>query len=197
MLKLGRVGVSGSTSSVLARSLSRLSEIVTRSLALVRLESPTWKRERVSVLEFVHEVEIDASLEASARGIELRVAPAPGGVDIEVDRHILAAAVANLLQNAFKFTRAGGHVSLRTSATADRVLMDVEDKCGGLPPGKIEGLFQPFSQRGADRTGLGLGLSIAQRGVEANGGVIRVRDLPGSGCVFTIDLPRLGPAASA
>jgi hypothetical protein len=111
-------------------------------------------------------------------------------VDVEVDREILAAAVANLLQNAFKFSRKGGRVSLRTIATADRVLLDVEDECGGLPPGKVEGLFRPFEQRGENRTGLGLGLSISQRGVEANGGVIRVRDLPGRGCVFTIDLPR-------
>jgi signal transduction histidine kinase len=72
--------------------------------------------------------------------------------------------------------------------------MDVEDECGGLPPGNLEELFQPFSQRGTGRDGLGLGLSISQRGAEANGGVIRVRDLPGKGCVFTIDLPRLPPS---
>jgi signal transduction histidine kinase len=71
--------------------------------------------------------------------------------------------------------------------------LDVEDACGGLPPGKIEELFRPFEQRGADRTGLGLGLSISQQGVEANGGVLRAHDLPGIGCVFTIDLPRLPP----
>jgi signal transduction histidine kinase len=51
-------------------------------------------------------------------------------------------------------------------------------------------MFLPFKQSGADRSGLGLGLAICQRGVEANGGVVRVRDIPGSGCVFTIDLPR-------
>jgi signal transduction histidine kinase len=196
MLKKGHVGIRGSTSGVLARSLSRLHEIVARSLAVVRLDSPILKRERVSVVDFVEEVEADASLEATARGIELRVAPAPREVDIEVDRQILAAAVTNLLQNAFKFSRAGGRVSLQTSATADRVMMDIEDACGGLPPGKIEELFQPFEQRGADRTGLGLGLSISQRGVAANGGVIRVRDVPGSGCVFTIDLPRLPAVVS-
>ena len=59
------------------------------------------------------------------------------------------------------------------------------------PPGrKIEDLFQMFEQRGADRTGLGLGLSISRRGVEECGGVIRVRNLPGRGCVFTVDLAR-------
>jgi hypothetical protein len=46
-------------------------------------------------------------------------------------------------------------------------------------------------QRGVDRTGLGLGLSISRKSVEADGGVIRAQDRPGVGCVFTIDLPRL------
>jgi len=54
-------------------------------------------------------------------------------------------------------------------------------------------LFKPFQQRGADQTGLGLGLAISLKGVQASGGEIQVRDLPGSGCVFTVDLPRAAP----
>ena len=53
---------------------------------------------------------------------------------------------------------------------------------------------EPFEQRGADRTGLGLGLSISLKGVRASGGEIHVRDLPGLGCMFTVDLPRAPPA---
>jgi signal transduction histidine kinase len=51
-------------------------------------------------------------------------------------------------------------------------------------------MFLPFKQGGSDKTGLGLGLSISRRTVEANDGTLSVRDRPGSGCVFTIDLPR-------
>jgi signal transduction histidine kinase len=94
------------------------------------------------------------------------------------------------LQNAFKFSRAHGHVSLTTSATPDSVLFEVEDECGGLPAGTAEELFLPFTQGGENRKGVGLGLSISRRGVEANGGKVHVRDLPGKGCVFTITLPR-------
>ena len=83
--------------------------------------------------ELMEEVEIDASIEANARSIELVVTPVERGVDVEVDRQILAAAITNLLQNAFKFSRAHGHVSLKTTATADRVLFEIEDECGGLP----------------------------------------------------------------
>ena len=65
------------------------------------------------------------------------------------------------------------------------------DECGGLPSGKSAELFRPFEQCGTDRTGVGLGLSISKRAVEANGGTLTVRDLPGLGCVFTVNLPRL------
>jgi hypothetical protein len=50
-------------------------------------------------------------------------------------------------------------------------------------------LFRPFEQQGSDRSGVGLGLAISRVGVEFNGGTIHVRNLPGKGCVFTIDLP--------
>ena len=134
-----------------------------------------------------------AAIEAKARGLQLTVTPVEPGVAIDVDRQLIAAALANLLQNAFKFSRPNGHVVLRTdtATTTGRVLIEVEDECGGLPPGRAEDLFRPFEQRSADRSGLGLGLAIARESVETNGGEIRARSLPGRGCIFTIDLPRL------
>ena len=111
---------------------------------------------------------------------------------IEVDRQLIAAALANLLQNAFKFSRPNGHVVLRTDTVtaAGRVLIEVEDECGGLPPGRAEDLFRPFEQHGADRSGLGLGLTIARR---ERRGQRRPDPCPQParpGCIFTIDLPR-------
>ena len=82
------------------------------------------------------------------------------------------------------------------SASADRVLIEVEDECGGLPGGDVNDLFRPFEQRGADRSGLGIGLGFSRWGAEANGGRLYARDLPGRGCVFVLDLPRaVVPAA--
>jgi signal transduction histidine kinase len=190
-IKTGSVGTRGATAALLGRSLRRLAGLIDSSVAQVRLEAKIRSSERVSLREFIEEVEVGASMEASARGLEFSVKPVELGVDVEADRQLLAAAVANLLQNAFKFTRTNGHVSLKTSPTRDRVLISVEDECGGLPPGKADELFRQFEQRGRDRTGLGLGLSISRKSVEANGGEIHVRDMPGIGCVFTIDLPRL------
>jgi signal transduction histidine kinase len=112
------------------------------------------------------------------------------GLEVEGERQVLMGALMNLLQNAFKFTHPHSEVSLNAYALADRILIDVQDHCGGLPPGFAEDMFQPFTQAAEDRTGLGLGLSIARRSVEANDGILSVRNLPGTGCVFTIDLPR-------
>jgi signal transduction histidine kinase len=194
VLQEGTVGIGGSTGAVLGRSLRALGDLVNNSLASVRLRSGIGERHRISVAEIVGEAEIEGIIVANAGGFGLAVSPVAPGVDVEADPQILSAVLANLLQNAFKFSHSHGHVSLRTSATAERVRIEVEDECGGLPPGKAEDLFLPFSQRSAERTGLGLGLSISRSGVEAMGGTLGVQDLPGKGCVFFIELPRM-PAA--
>jgi hypothetical protein len=191
MLRSGKVGLGGSTAAVLDRCLRRLGSLIDSSLTEVRLESGIRHPERVSMREFIEEVEVGAAMEANAREITLVVTPVEQGIDVEADRQYLAAAVANLLHNAFKFSRAKGHVSLKTSSTGDRVFIEVADECGGLPAGKADVLFRPFEQAGADRTGVGLGLSITRKSVEANGGKVSVRNIPGQGCVFAIDLPRL------
>lgn len=93
------------------------------------------------------------------------------------------------LQNAFKFAQPHTEVTLHAYAAGDRVVIDVKDRCGGLAPGEAQKMFKPFSQRGGDKIDLGLGLSIAKESVEADGGVLTVRDVPGTGCGFTISLP--------
>jgi histidine kinase/DNA gyrase B/HSP90-like ATPase len=133
-LQGGSVGIGGSTAALLDRSLRRLFDLINSSAVELRLEGGLRAPERVSVSEFIEEIEVGASMEAVARGLTLSVTPGEPGVDMNVDRPLLAAAVANLLQNAFKFTRPHGHVSLKTSSTKDRVLIEVEDECGGLPP---------------------------------------------------------------
>jgi hypothetical protein len=105
--------------------------------------------------------------------------------------------VGNLLQNAFKFTRPRTTVTLTVRASAERVLIEIHDECGGLPEGNVDELFRPFEQRSADRTGLGIGLAFSRWGVEANNGRIYARNVPDRGCVFTVDLPRLRVPAVA
>jgi signal transduction histidine kinase len=125
------------------------------------------------------------------------VMPVEDGVAIEADRQVLAAVVMNVLQNAFKFTRPRTTVTLRVRATGDRVLLEVQDECGGLPGGDVNDLFRPFEQRSGNRTGLGLGLAFSRWCIEANHGRIYARNLPDVGCVFTVDLPRFPAPALA
>ncbi len=197
VLKTGNVGVAGSTGTVLYRSLNGLRTLIGRSLAEVRLTQGIQNREQLLVSTFVDEVASTTTLDANARGITLTVLPVEPGVTIEADRQILAAVVGNLLQNAFKFTRPHSIVTLRVGSSADRVLIEVEDECGGLPGGNGQALFRPFEQRSADRTGLGLGLAFSRWGAEANNGRIHARNLPNRGCIFTVDLPRFTASALA
>jgi hypothetical protein len=190
VLKTGNVGVGGSTGTVLHRSLMGARALAGRSLAEVRLTRGVHP-EQFFVAGFIEEVALPATMEGKSRGIELRVMPIDDGVVIEADRQVLAAVVMNLLQNAFKFTRPHTTVTLAVGASADRVLLEVHDECGGLPSGNVDDLFRPFEQRGVDRSGLGLGLAFSRWGVEANNGQIYARNLPEKGCVFTVDLPRI------
>ena len=189
-IKSGNVAVTGATGSVLDRSLLALRDILDRSLADVRLGAGLEaRRGPINVAEFLQELQVTAALDAKARKMTFKVS-VDQGLAVDGDRHMLASAVSNLLQNAFKFSRPNGNVSLTARAANDRILIEVADECGGLPADKAEALFRPFKQQSSDRSGLGLGLSISRRAVEANDGKLTVRDVPGKGCVFTIDLPR-------
>jgi signal transduction histidine kinase len=196
-IKKGIVAPGGSTSAIHERSLLRMHTLIDRSLADVRLEAGMQNLESVPVWEVLEEVETGGAMVAQTRKITLVVTTIDRAVEVKADRQILAAAVANLLQNAFKFSPSATAVSLGARCVAGRVLIEIEDACGGLPPGQTETLLRPFVQRGADRTGLGLGLSICLKAVHAISGDLRIQDRPGKGCVFTIDLPRLPPALRA
>lgn len=197
VLKSGNVGVAGSTGAVLHRSLKGMGELVGRSLAEVRLTQGFQHPTRFLVSDFVDELVPAATLEASTRGVILRVSPIEDGITIEADRDILASVIGNLLQNAFKFTRPRTTVTLSVRASTERVIIEVEDECGGLPTGNVDDLFRPYEQRSADRTGVGLGLAFSRWAVEANHGRIATRSLPGKGCVFAVNLPRCPVSALA
>jgi signal transduction histidine kinase len=198
-IKSGSVALDGATSGVLDRSFIGLRDLIDRALSDVRLAAgvPVQQFAEISVHHLLSEVQVAASLEAKTRDCEFTVSPVAPNLGILADRQLINSAVSNLLQNAFKFTRDHTHVSLKAYGKGDRVLIEIEDQCGGLPEGKAESLFSAFTQQHADKTGLGLGLSIARRAVEGSGGTLAVRDMPGLGCVFTIDLPRQDIAKAA
>ena len=198
VLKKGNVGVLGSTGGVLDRSLLGLRDLIAQSLEEVRMTKDAEERKRIVVAEFIEEMAAAARLAADARDIAFIVSPVQEEVTIEADHQILSAVVGNLLQNAMKFTRPRSIVTLRVTASPDRALIEVEDECGGLPGGG-EGKELPpsFEQRSPDRSGLGVGLAFSRWGAEVNGGRLYARNLPGKGCIFTVDLPRVPASAVA
>lgn len=192
-IKGGGVGLQGATAGALDRSLIGMRHLIDHALMRVRLsaDDPAGEtRTLVEMAPFILDVQVAAGLEATSMGCDLTVLRVEPGIFVRADKSILAAAIANLLQNAFKFTGPGGHVTLRARAEGDRLLIEVEDECGGLPEGAQERMFRPFEQLRDDPRGVGLGLAISRRGVEANDGHLDVRNLPGKGCVFVIALPR-------
>jgi signal transduction histidine kinase len=198
VLKTGGVGRASATGAVLDRSLVNLRNLIDRSLAEVRMNTDSGiQPQRFSLANFIGDLKAAGDLEAGVRGCRLLVAEVDPDLAVDADRDLLFSAVGNLLQNAFKFTRPGSEVALRAHALDDRIRIDIADECGGLPSGDTSTLFAPFAQAAADRSGLGLGLSISRRSVEANHGRLDVHDLPGHGCVFTIDLPRYALAHAA
>lgn len=187
----GNLSLSGATGTILARSLHSLEKLIAASLDDVRANGlAEVVPDAFSLVDFIGDIDAAASLSARGYGCTLRAAPVDADLGVCGNRDLLMAAVANLLQNAFKFTRSGTEVLLTAYAAGDRILIDIKDHCGGLAPGAAENMFRPFFQGDANRTGIGLGLTIARQSVAANGGTVTTRDVPGMGCVFTISLPR-------
>lgn len=188
-LELGNVQIGGATGAILKRSLSTLGLLISRATAEVRGEGSD-QRQTFSVAAFIVDVELAVRLDPSMKAAVFEVRAVDPGLAVHANRDLLHAALANLLQNAFKFTRKDSLVTLNAYAFGEHVLIDVEDHCGGLPPGGAAKMFVPFKPNDDRRAGLGLGLSIARQSIEADEGALTVRDVPNSGCVFTISLPR-------
>jgi K+-sensing histidine kinase KdpD len=167
---------------------SRLSNLVDKLLDLSRLEAgqahprPDWCS--------IEEVVAAAVDDLGERSDSIRVALDRDLPFVRADAAQLERAIANLLENAIRFS--GGEQSLvRGRALSDRVVIRVVDRGPGIPPGDIDHVFEPFYQRPDDRPheGSGLGLAIVRGLVEVNGGRVWAESVPSQGTTFVIELP--------
>ena len=188
-LEVSGMPVSGATGAVLKRSLTAMGNLISRALDEVK-SGDLDQRETFSLASFIADAHAAAELQAGSAGCAFKVPLVDPLLAVRGHRELLLGALANLLQNAFKFTRPHSEVMLKAYSFGELVLIEVKDHCGGLPPGSADHMFTPFTQRSEDKSGLGLGLSIARQSIEADAGTLTVRDDPGVGCVFTISLPR-------
>lgn len=131
---------------------------------------------------------------AEAAGIEFHV-DVPAGLVVQADRDRLRQALANLVDNAIKYTPGGGRVDLGASADHQTVEIRVSDTGIGIAQQHLPRIFDRLYRGDQSRAtrGLGLGLSLVRAYVEAQGGTVTVTSTPGIGSTFTITLPNLTP----
>ena len=153
------------------------------------------KPEPVAIQDIIHMAydEVLSMAEAKNNNLFLEVPDEP--IIVNADQK-LKLVFRNVLNNAIRFTPAPGNIRIRLTTTADKALVEIEDDGIGIPPDKLERIFEQFYQIGDIMTrrygGLGLGLAIARVLVERHDGRIwAVSDGEGRGSTFKIQLPRL------
>jgi signal transduction histidine kinase len=174
---------------MLTRNLNALRELIDQVLTADRLAGQLpLRRESFDLRGLLEQVIAEAQLAAQQCHVEIAL-QAPEALPFNGDQRLLRSAMGNVLGNAVKFTHEGSAISVRARRHDRGLTVEVEDRCGGLPQGNTTELFEPFVQRGENRTGFGLGLAIVKQALEAHGGRVSVRNLPGKGCVFSLELP--------
>jgi signal transduction histidine kinase len=185
-LKDGHAGFASKTAAIVGRGIRRMETLISQTLAEAKLQAGRLELVTQELTAIVREV-VDAQPPSH---VSLRV-DIECDAAIEADRTLIVSALGNLVQNAVKFTRAGGTVTIR--ATADKghgeVVIEVEDECGGLPIAETEALFEPFHQHDPSHGGAGLGLTIVRDAVAAHGGTVEARNRAPVGCVFRLRWP--------
>jgi PAS domain S-box-containing protein len=183
----------------IARSQRHLLGLINEVLNLARIEAGQvqYQLETVAARTLLDAVApmIEPQIEQRELGFSLRLEPELRlCADVEKTQQILI----NLLGNAVKFTAPGGHICVEALAAPDdpeTALIRVEDTGLGIPPEKLESVFQPFIQVDSSTTraneGTGLGLAISRDLARGMGGDISVTSEPGVGSTFTLRLPRV------
>jgi signal transduction histidine kinase len=194
VIKQGVVGKRGDT---LDRSLKRMGDLLDRAMAEVRLRKDAVPiMEPLRVARVLDEIAAMVYSDTAARRQSLDIEVDPD-LEIVTDRQFFTSAVSNLVQNGLKYTPNQGHIHVRARGVDHRLVIEVEDECGGLPASVVNALFVPFARGTTRSPGTGLGLSIVARAAKTLGGDVYARNLPGKGCVFTLEFPRLPTATAA
>jgi signal transduction histidine kinase len=180
---------------IIARQAERLRQLVNETLELSQLESgtPPGAKERLSLADLARQVVDNALPLASSRGVTLKPVQAPA-TDVFVlgFEHLLASALANLVDNALRYTPTGGTVTVTVEQDGPHAVVAVADTGPGIAPAEQTRIFDRFVRgKAATATpteGSGLGLAIARRSVEIHGGSIRLDSALGQGSTFRLIL---------
>jgi len=199
LIKLRNDGGLDREHQVIERQVTHLVRLVDDLLDVSRITRGkiALKKQPVSLPQLVARAVEMASpvLEENRHHLKLDV-PSSGELWVDGDETRLAQVIANLLSNAAKYTEPGGRIEVTARREGDEVALCVSDNGIGIPPDMLSRIFELFTQgkRGIDRSqgGLGLGLTLVRRLVEAHGGqVVAESDGVGCGSRFTVRLPAL------
>jgi len=188
---------------VIARNAQRMALLIEDLLELSRIESGRHPVaiEPVDAIAAARDVLTDLSGRASEKQLETRLQAPPGPLWAAADPRALGQVLSNLLDNAIKYTDAGGVVTLSIDETPDGVELCVEDTGAGIPEEDRARIFERFYRVDAARSralgGTGLGLAIVKHLVQAMGGEIGVESELARGSRFTVRLRRSGPPEPA
>jgi two-component system OmpR family sensor kinase len=182
--------------SGIAGDLAELERLTNDILTSARLElssaQPPLREERTLAKELV---EAAAERFRAARpGRALRIDDGSAGAQVDVDRMLLRRALDNLLDNAAKYSE--GEIALGARAEQGSLTLEVRDRGTGIAPEDMKRLFTPFFRADRSRArqtgGLGLGLLLARRIVEAHHGTLEIESKPGEGAIAKIRVPLAG-----
>jgi PAS domain S-box-containing protein len=184
---------------VIMRSAKRMNDLIQDLLDVAVVEAGELKltRERLSAADLARDVVEAQKPLAASSGLELRLETLGGVHDVWGDRNRLLRVFDNLIGNALKFTKEGGHVMVRVAARDQEIVFSVADTGAGIPAESLAHVFDRFWQAAgrASRLGAGLGLPITRGIVEAHGGRIWAESTIGQGSTFFFTIPIL-PALS-
>jgi PAS domain S-box-containing protein len=145
----------------------------------------------VSLNELVHDCVGIITLQATERDLEVEIGEITDAL-VRADQQRLRQVLLNLLSNAIKYNRPQGRVLVSTEVNGDVVRLSVSDTGLGISPDLVERLFIPFDRLNIESTGIegtGLGLALSKNLTEAMGGTLTFDSTPGTGSVFTVQLP--------
>jgi len=175
------------------KSAKHLMDLINNMLDYAKAEAGMIKLavETVALPELVDQCIRMTEPRAKEKGITITAQLDPAVEEIVADPLRLKQILLNLLSNAVKFNESGGFVRMQVRGNGKNVVVSVRDTGRGIPPEQTENLFDPYYQaaHGDQGVGTGLGLSIIKHLVELHGGSISVDSVPGSGSVFTVQIP--------